>query len=79
MPFHDLRHSAATMLTEMEVDVVTVSRMLGHSTPAITMKLYGHTTSALNARARLRSVTWTTMTTGQMAATLSGRTTRKRA
>ena len=51
MPFHDLRHSAATIMSEMEVDMVTVSKLLGHSTPTITMKLYGHTTSTLKVRA----------------------------
>ncbi|HEV7465336.1 MAG TPA: tyrosine-type recombinase/integrase [Candidatus Dormibacteraeota bacterium] len=51
MPFHDLRHSAATLLKELGVDDVTVSRILGHSTPAITMKLYGHVTPRLHREA----------------------------
>ena len=51
MPFHDLRHSAATLLKEKGVDDVTVSRILGHSSPVITMKLYGHVTAMLEERA----------------------------
>jgi integrase len=51
MPFHDLRHSAATLLKELGVDDVTVSRILGRSTPAITMKLYGHVTPRLHREA----------------------------
>lgn len=51
MPFHDLRHSAATLLKERGVDDVTVSRILGHSSPVITMKLYGHVTASLEERA----------------------------
>jgi integrase len=51
MPFHDLRHSAATMLMEMEVDAGTVSKMLGHASPSITLNLYGHVTSTMKRRA----------------------------
>lgn len=43
MPFHDLRHSVATMLTEMKVDIVTISKILGHASAATTMHIYGHT------------------------------------
>jgi len=51
MPFHDLRHSAATLFKELAVDDVTVSRILGHSTPRITMKLYGHVPPRLHREA----------------------------
>jgi len=39
--FHDLRHTAGLFLTR-SVGIVVTSRMLGHSTPAITTSLYGH-------------------------------------
>ena len=39
---HDLRHSPATAWVASGTDIVTVSRLLGHSTPAITMALYVH-------------------------------------
>jgi integrase len=51
MPFHDLRHSAGTILKEMGVDEVTISRILGHASPAITAKFYGHVTPRLLAGA----------------------------
>jgi integrase len=41
--FHDLRHTSATRMVEAGVDLVTVSRMLGHSTIQMTMR-YAHPT-----------------------------------
>ena len=41
--FHDLRHSAASWLIAHGVPVNTVSQMLGHADPAITMRIYAHT------------------------------------
>lgn len=40
--FHVFRHTAASMLLAEGVDLGTVSRMLGHSTPNLTLSLYGH-------------------------------------
>lgn len=40
---HDLRHSAATRMVEAGVDLVTVSKILGHSTIQMTMR-YAHPT-----------------------------------
>lgn len=40
VPLRDLRHSHATLLLEAGVDVVVVSRRLGHSTVAITDQYY---------------------------------------
>jgi len=39
---HDLRHTAATALLTAGADVLAVSRILGHSTPTLTLSLYGH-------------------------------------
>ena len=41
---HTLRHSAATTLLEAGVNIVAVSRLMGHSSVAITGDLYGHAT-----------------------------------
>jgi integrase len=48
--FHDLRHSANTVLREGNVDAVTRARLLGHR-PEVNETVYGHTTSRLMAAA----------------------------
>jgi hypothetical protein len=42
--FHDLRHTAATLLLERGVNPKEVSEMLGHASVAVTLTLYGHVT-----------------------------------
>lgn len=39
---HDLRHSFATILISEGVDIVTVSKLMGHSSPSVTMDIYSH-------------------------------------
>jgi integrase len=39
---HDLRHTAASAMLAAQPDVLAVSRVLGHSTPIMTLNLYGH-------------------------------------
>ena len=40
--FHALRHTHATQLLAAGVPLLEVSKRLGHSSPTITLKLYGH-------------------------------------
>jgi len=40
--FHALRHSHASALISEGIDVVSVSRRLGHSSPVITLSTYAH-------------------------------------
>jgi integrase len=40
--FHALRHSHASALIAAGVDIVTVSKRLGHGSPAITLGVYAH-------------------------------------
>lgn len=40
--FHDLRHSAATILLSMGVNIKVIQELLGHSDIAITLRVYGH-------------------------------------
>jgi integrase len=40
--FHSLRHSHASALIAAGVDIVAVSRRLGHGSPAITLGVYAH-------------------------------------
>lgn len=42
MRFHDLRHTAATILLSRGVNVKVVSEMLGHADIAITLRIYAH-------------------------------------
>jgi integrase len=42
VPFHGLRHTHASQLIDAGVDVVTIARRLGHSSPAITLQVYAH-------------------------------------
>ena len=49
--FHDLRHTAATLLLGQNVNVKVVSEMLGHSQIAITLDLYSHVTPGMQRQA----------------------------
>jgi integrase len=40
--FHNLRHTHASMLIDAGVDVVTISKRLGHSSPTVTLEVYAH-------------------------------------
>jgi integrase len=40
--FHALRHTHASALIAAGADIVTISRRLGHSSPAITLRVYSH-------------------------------------
>jgi site-specific recombinase XerC len=39
---HELRHTAASLATASGADVKVVQQMLGHSSAAMTMDVYGH-------------------------------------
>jgi integrase len=39
---HALRHTHASSLIAAGVDILTVSRRLGHANPTITLGVYGH-------------------------------------
>jgi integrase len=45
--FHDLRHTAATLLLGQGTHPKIVSEMLGHSTIAVTLDLYSHVTPTM--------------------------------
>jgi integrase len=47
MRFHDLRHSAATILLQAKVQLKTVQELLGHSTIATTADIYSHVSSEM--------------------------------
>ncbi|MGI8761747.1 MAG: tyrosine-type recombinase/integrase [Jatrophihabitantaceae bacterium] len=39
---HDLRHTAASLMISSGADVLQVAKVLGHSSPTITLSVYGH-------------------------------------
>ena len=49
--FHDLRHTAATLLLGRGMHPQLVSEMLGHSQIAITLDLYSHVTPTMHREA----------------------------
>ena len=49
--FHALRHTHASMLIRAGVDILTISRRLGHSAAAITLDVYGHLIEGADAAA----------------------------
>jgi integrase len=40
--FHALRHTHASQLIDAKVDIVTISRRLGHASPNVTLAIYAH-------------------------------------
>jgi integrase len=51
MRFHDLRHSAATILLTMGVHPKVVQELLGHSNIGITMDVYSHVLPSMQKEA----------------------------
>ncbi len=49
--FHDLRHTAATLLLEAGVHPRAVADRLGHATPSLVMNTYGHVTERMQREA----------------------------
>jgi integrase len=49
--FHALRHTHCSMLIAAGVDVVTISKRLGHADPSITLKVYSHLIAADDGKA----------------------------
>ena len=52
--FHDLRHTAATLLLAQGVDARTIMETLGHSQISLTMNTYSHALPALQLEAAAR-------------------------
>jgi integrase len=48
---HSLRHTHASMLIASGMDVLTISRRLGHGSPTITLRVYGHLIHGADDRA----------------------------
>jgi integrase len=48
---HSLRHTHASHLISQGLDVLAISRRLGHGSPAITLGVYGHLFPGIDDRA----------------------------
>lgn len=51
MRFHDLRHTAASLMLNEGVPVLIVAKRLGHSKPSITLDIYGHIVPSMQTKA----------------------------
>lgn len=49
--FHDLRHTAASLMLNSGVPVLIVSKRLGHAKPSITLDIYGHLIPSMQEQA----------------------------
>ena len=49
--FHDLRHTAATLMISNGIPAVIVSKILGHANPSITMNIYAHVSIEMQSEA----------------------------
>ena len=49
--FHDLRHTAATILLCQDIHLKSVSEMLGHSSIALTLDTYSHVLTHMQSEA----------------------------
>jgi integrase len=49
--YHNLRHTHASQLIDAGVDIVTISKRLGHSKPDVTLRIYSHLFKESDAKA----------------------------
>jgi integrase len=49
--FHDLRHTAASLMLNAGIPVIVVSRRLGHARASITLDVYGHLIPSMQSEA----------------------------
>jgi integrase len=54
MHFHDLRHSAATILLTMGINIKVIQELLGHTNVSITLNTYSHLVPSLQQGAAMR-------------------------
>lgn len=51
IPLHGLRHSCATLLNYLEVNIIDISKILGHAKSSTTMDIYAHSFEGQNTEA----------------------------
>jgi integrase len=40
--FHDLRHTAGSLMLRQGIDIATIAKTLGHKDPSMTLRRYSH-------------------------------------
>jgi integrase len=58
LQFHALRHTHVSMLIRKGVDILTISRRIGHSKPSVTLDVYGHLLGGADAAAAALEGAW---------------------
>ena len=51
IPFHGLRHTAATLLVSSQLDLKSVSARLGHAQTSTTLNIYSHSLESNDRKA----------------------------
>lgn len=51
IPLHGLRHSCATMMNFLEINIIDISKILGHAKSSTTMDIYAHSFEGQNTKA----------------------------
>lgn len=51
IPLHGLRHSCATLLNYLDVNIIDISKILGHAKSSTTMDIYAHSFEEQNREA----------------------------
>lgn len=54
MRFHDLRHTFVTLSLEHDMDLKTLSTIIGHTSSATTLNVYTHITDEMQKSAAIR-------------------------
>ena len=54
IPLHGLRHSCATLLNYLDLNIIDISRVLGHAKTSTTMNIYAHSFDEGRREASLR-------------------------
>lgn len=54
IPLHGLRHSCATLLNYLNINIIDISKILGHAKSSTTMDIYAHSFEGQNREAANR-------------------------
>lgn len=58
LKFHGLRHFAISLMLEAGVDVTVIAMRVGHTSPALIRRVYGHLIGTVGKRAAETTARW---------------------